>query len=184
MNDIVGETKEQMEKAIAHLRQKLAELRTNRPNPSMLDNISVSAYGTEMKLKELASVSSAEGRQLLVSPFDHHLTSTVAKAIERANLSVQVVVDGHLVRVILPEMSEELRKEVLKSAKEEVEKAKVAIRESRRKAKGLLKKQRAQEEVSEDEQKRLEEKVQQKTDHFCRVADEVFKEKEVDILSI
>lgn len=184
MSTIMDDTKQNMQKTLEHLQEELNNLRTSRPNPSILDTVMVEAYGAEMKIRDLASVSVSDGRQLLVSPFDPQTAPMIGKGIEKANLNLQPIVDGNVVRVPIPEMSEELRKEIAKDAKDKAEKAKITIRDHRRKANDLVKKQKADGDISEDEQKKSEKKVQELTDEYCKKADTLFVEKEKEILSV
>ncbi len=181
---MMDETKQNMQKALDHLREELSNLRTGRPNPGILDSVVVEAYGAEMKIRDLATVSISEGRQLLVSPFDPQTAGMISKGIEKANLNLQAILDGNVVRVPIPEMSEELRQEIVKDAKDKVEKTKVVIREHRRKANDLAKKMKSSGEFSEDEQKKAEKKIQELTDDYCKQADTLFASKEKEILAV
>lgn len=181
---IIDDTKKQMQNAFDHLASDLQNLRTNRPNPSILHDVIVEVYGTEMKIRDLASVSAVDGRQLLITPFDPQTVGPISKGIEKANLGLQSIVDANLVRVPIPPMSEELRKEIAKEAKDRAEKAKVAIREHRRKANDFVKKQKIDGEIAEDEQKKNEKQIQELTDQFCKKADQLCREKEKDILEV
>lgn len=184
MSTIESETKSHMEKACQHLKDELSNLRTNRPSPALLENISVEAYGTEMKIRDLGSVSVVDGRQLLISPFDPQTAPMIRKGIEKANLNVQPHLDGNVVRVSIPEMSEEVRKGIAKEAKEKAEKAKITIRECRRKANDTVKKLKSDGEIAEDEQKRSEKQVQELTDDFCKQIETLYVAKEKEILSV
>jgi len=181
---IMDEAKQNMEKTLEHFADELKHLRTNRPNPSSLEGVSVEVYGTEMKIRDLASVSVADGRQLLVSPFDPQTAGPIGKGIEKANLGLQPVVDGNVVRISIPPMSEEVRKQIAKDAKEKAERAKVTIREHRRKANDLIKKQKSDGEITEDDQKKNEKLIQELTDQFCKKVDEHYSQKEKDILEV
>lgn len=182
--NVVDEAKTSMEKTLTHLRDELASLRTNRPNPSMLDGVVVEAYGTEMRLKELGSVSVVENRQLVVTPFDPQVAAAIKKGIEKAELNLQPFVDGHLVRVPFPPMNEELRKEIAKEAKKKNEETKVTIRDVRRRGNERIKKEKSSGEISEDMQKGLEKKIQTLTDEYCKKADEMCAKKEKEILTV
>lgn len=181
---VLDDVKRNMQKAIDHFSDELRNLRTNRPNPAILDAVSVEIYGTEMRLRDLATVSVSDGRQLLVSPFDPQTVGAISKGIEKANLGLQSIVDGHMVRVPIPPMSEELRKEIAKDARDKSEKTKVSIREFRRKANDTIKKLKTSSEISEDEQKKTEKKVQELTDQYCKKVDELYTQKEKDILEV
>lgn len=180
----MDEYKKLMQKTLDHYQEELKGMRTNRPNPSMLDNVMVEAYGSEMRLRDLATVSVADGNQLVVSPFDPSTAHAIAKGIDRANLNLRPAVDGSIIRVPIPPMSEERRKEIIKDAREKGEKAKVSIRDIRRKANEHIKKEKADGEISEDEQRKNEKMIQDLTDKFCKSVDELFAKKEKDLLEI
>ncbi len=182
---IMDEVKENMQNALHHFEEELKNLRTNRPNPAILENIAVDAYGTEMKLRDLASVSVIEGkRQLLVSPFDPQMLGTIGKGIEKANLGLKIIVEATNVRVSMPLMSEELRKGIVKEAKDKSEKAKVTVRDYRRRANDKIKKQKIDGEISEDEKKKAEKLIQEQTEQFCKKIDQFCALKEKDILEV
>lgn len=180
----MDETKKQMKQALDHLAVELRNLRTNRPNPTVLDGVTVEVYGAEMKLRDLASISVADGRQLLVSPFDPQTVGPIGKGIEKANLGLHPIVEGNVVRIPIPEMSGELRTQIVKEAKDKSEKTKIIIREQRRKANDSVKKKKSGGEISEDEQKKYEKRIQELTDEFCKKVDELFVQKERDILEV
>jgi len=173
-----------MDKALEHYKEELKALRTNRPSPSMLDNVSLEIYGAEMRMRDVATVSVADGNQLVVTPFDPSTANSIAKGIEKSNLNLLPAVDGNLIRVPIPPMSEERRKEIAKDAREKGEKAKVSIRDMRRKANDQIKKQKSDGEITEDDVKRDEKLVQDLTDKSCKKVDELFSEKEKDILAV
>ncbi len=180
----VDETELHMKQTIDYLSSELSNLRTQRPNPSILDSVTAEVYGTEMKIRDVASISKGDGRQLFVTPFDPQTASCIGKGIEKANLGLRPIVDGTVVRVPIPPMSEEMRKQIVKEARDKSEQAKVVIREHRRKANDFVKSQKSNNEISEDEQKKREKLVQTLTDRFCKQIDHLCAEKEKDILEI
>lgn len=182
--DILEQTKKKMQAAIDHLKAELKTLRTGRANPGMVENVQVEVYGTYMRLKDMASISVPEPRQLLVSPFDTKNTHAIAKAIESANLNIQPVVDGNAVRIKIPEMNANVRQDMVKSAKKKCEEAKVSIRNVRRDSNEAIKKQKADGNLPEDVMKKLEKNIQENTDKFCKTADEATAEKEKEILTV
>ncbi|MCP5506636.1 MAG: ribosome recycling factor [Chlamydiales bacterium] len=181
---IMDECKHNMEKALEHYKDELKGMRTNRPSPNMLDNVTVEVYGTEMKMRDVATVAVADGNQLVVTPFDPSSANSIAKSIEKANLNLLPAVDGNVIRVPIPPMSEERRKEIAKDAREKGEKTKVTIRDVRRKSNDLVKKQKGDGEITEDEQKKNEKSIQELTDKYCKLVDELFVAKEKDILEV
>ncbi len=180
----MDECKQNMEKALEHYKDELKSMRTNRPSSNMLDNVTLEVYGAVMRIRDVATVAVSDGKQLVVTPFDPSTANSIAKGIEKANLNVMPIVDGNVVRVPIPPMSEERRKEIVKDAREKGEKSKVTIRDVRRKSNDLIKKQKGDGEISEDEQKKNEKLIQELTDKFCKHVDELFSAKEEDILEV
>lgn len=181
---IVDETKSKMLEAVDHLKRELSQLRSGRANPSMLDTVQVEVYGSQMRLKELATVTTPEARQLLITPFDPQTAGPISKGIEKANLNLQPMLEGNIIRINIPPMDESMRKDIVKQAKKKTEDAKVAIREVRRKSNDTLKKQKGDSEITEDEVKKGEKKVQELTDEFCKQIDELFTVKEKEIMTV
>lgn len=182
--DILDQTKKKMNGAIEHLKVELKGLRTGRANPGMLDTVSVDVYGTKMRVQDLASVSVPEARQLLISPFDANNLHAIAKGIEAANLNLQPIVDGNVVRIKIPELDTAVRNEMCKKAKQKCEETKVAIRGVRRDGNEFAKKQKSDGHISEDDVKRLEKQIQVETDKFCKMADDLTAEKEKEIQKV
>ncbi len=178
------ETKKKMEDALEALRVEYRNLRTGRPNPAMLDAVLVEVYGSEMKIRDLATVSIQEPRQLVITPYDATTAGPIAKGIEKANLNLQAILEGNMVRVPVPALTEEMRKEISKQAKKRAEDAKIQIRDIRRRSNDLVKKMKTDGDITEDVMKRDEKKVQELTDQYCKDVDTLFKEKEADILSV
>lgn len=182
--DIIEQTKKKMIAAIEHLKEELKGIRTGRANPAILDNVMVDVYGSLMRIKDLASVSTPEARQLLITPFDIQTKNAISKGIEKANLGVMPIVDGNAVRIKIPPMDDSVRKEMIKLCHERREKAKVGIRNIRREGNELARKQKTDGIIAEDVMKRYEKQIQDLTDKFCKEADEVSekKEKEVSVI--
>lgn len=151
---IVEEIKTKMKESLDHFKSELKNLRTGRANPAVLDNVQVEAYGSFVRLKEVATVTAPEARQLLISPFDPNTAGPIAKAIEKANLNLQPILDGRVVRINVPPMDESMRKEIAKQAKKKAEDAKVVIREIRRKGNEGVRKLEKGGELTEDEVKK------------------------------
>jgi len=182
--DILAQTKAKMMAAIDHLKEDLKAIRTGRANPSMLDGVMVEAYGSQVRLKDIASVSAPEPRQLLITPFDQNTKGSIGKGIEKANLGVMPIIDGNVVRLKIPPMDDSVRKEMIKLCHEKREKAKVTIRNIRRDGNEGARKQKADGIIPEDQLKRLEKQIQELTDKFCKEADDLSekKEKEVSVI--
>lgn len=181
---ILEQTKAKMTTAIEHLKNDLKNIRTGRANPGMVEHVMVEVYGSMMRLKDIASISVPEARQLLITPFDPQNASVVGKSIEKANIGFMPIVDGHSVRIKIPPMTEELRKKMAKICHEEREKTKVSIRNIRRDANELVRKQKADGEIAEDIMKKLEKGIQELTDKFCKEADDLSEKKEKEISTI
>jgi len=181
---VKDEIEHKMQKVLTHYQEELKNLRTGRPSSSMLDSVVVEVYGAEVKLRDLATASVVDSSQLVISPFDPTNVHAIAKGIEKANLGIRSVVEGAIIRVLVPPMSEERRREIVKEAKEKREKAKVIIREERRKSNDFLKKQKLDGNITEDEQKKQEKQIQKFTDTFCKNVDDAFHAQEKRILQM
>lgn len=182
--DTTKETEKKMQGALEHLKHELKGLRTGRANPAILDSVTLEVYGAQMRLKDVASVSVPEPRQLLVTPFDANNVHAIAKGIEAANIGMQPMVDGHAVRLSVPEMDQSVRQEMVKQAKRKCEEAKVSIRNARREGNDSARKQKADGDIPEDLMKKLETKIQELTDKYCKEADAIATEKEKEITTI
>ncbi|MGE3953947.1 MAG: ribosome recycling factor [Parachlamydiales bacterium] len=181
---IQDQTKKEMTQALTHLETDLKGIRTGRANPSLLDSVTAEVYGSQMRLRDVANVTAPEAQQLLVTPFDAHNTNTIGKAIERANLGMQVVIEGNLIRILVPPMDKAVRQEMVKQCKRKGEEAKVSIRNIRRKYNDLVRKQKADGEITEDVVKREEKGIQTLTDDFCAKADALTAAKEKEVMVI
>lgn len=181
---IIDETKTKMSSALEHFKNELKNIRTGRANPGMVEHIMVEVYGSPMRLKDIASITVPESRQLLITPFDPKNASVIGKSIEKANIGFMPIVDGGTIRIKIPPMTEELRKKMAKICHEEREKAKVSIRNIRRDANELVRKQKADGEIAEDLMKKFEKNIQELTDKFCKEADDLSEKKEKEISTI
>lgn len=182
--DVIKETEKKMQGAIEHLKHELKGLRTGRANPAVLESVHIEVYGTQMRIQDVASISVPEPRQLLISPFDAKNVHAIAKGIEAANLNLQAVVDGNVVRIRVPEMDQSVRQEMVKQARRKCEEAKVGIRNARRDGNETVKKQKANGDIAEDVMKKSEKKIQDLTDKYCKEADTVAEAKEKEIVTI
>lgn len=184
MSNIESQVKTAMQAALDHLKQELKALRTGRANSSMLDKVTVEVYGSHVKLKEIASLSVPEARQIVVTPFDFSTANAIKKGIEAANLGVNPMIDGKVIRINIPPMDETVRKQIAKQCKELGEKSKIVMREVRRKYNDLIKKQKADGIIPEDMMKKLEKIIQELTDRFCKDIDQATAEKEKEVMTI
>lgn len=184
MNDIIKETKKKMDAALEHLKQELKNIRTGRANPGMLDNVMVEVYGTQMSLRDLANITAPEPRQLLITPYDAHNAGPISKGIERANLGIRPILEGHVVRMQIPPMDESMRKQMVVLSHKRKEECKVSVRNVRRDSNEAARKQEGEGEISKDILKKLEKEIQELTDKYCKQADELSTAKEKEIASI
>jgi ribosome recycling factor len=184
MTTVTEETKVKMQAALDHFKTELKNLRSNRANTAMLDGVLVEAYGSHMRIKELANVTVPEPRQLLISPFDPQTSAAIAKGIEKANLNLQPVVEGQMIRINVPPMDESMRKQIVKQGKQKAEDSKIALRDIRRKNNELVRKQKADGLVTEDVMKKEEKGIQELTDKFCKEVDDLFAAKEKEIMTV
>lgn len=182
--DVINYAKSKMALAIEHFKQELNNIRTGKANPAILDGVIVEAYGSMMKLREVANVTTPEARQLLVSPFDKALVQAISKGIERANLNLNPITDATTIRIVIPPMDESTRKDMVKLSKKKGEEAKVVIRQIRKDCNDKLKQLKAEGTHTEDSVKKDEKSVQDLTDKFCVEVDKLLVIKEKDILSI
>lgn len=182
--DILKETEKMMAQAKEHLHDELKHIRTGRADPGMLNSIAVEVYGTQMRIKELATVTTPEARQILITPFDAQNAGAIRKGIESANLGINPIVEGNTIRLNIPPMDQSMRAEMVKQAKKKGEAAKVSIRNARRDGNDFLKKQKSAGDISEDLQRKGENDIQKLTDRFCKEVDEIIACKEKDIMAI
>ncbi|NEZ46077.1 ribosome recycling factor [Clostridium niameyense] len=184
MKSIISKAEEKMSKTISVLRQELSSMKAGRANPAILDKIEAEYYGTLTPLNQLANISVPEARVLLIQPWDKNSLSAIEKAILKSDLGLNPSSDGSVIRLVIPELTEETRKNLVKSVKKTGEDSKVAIRSIRRECNDDLKKLKKEQEISEDEIKKSEENIQNKTDKFIKEIDNIILAKEKEILSI
>lgn len=178
------EIKKKMQAAVEHYKQELKSLRTGRANPGMFDTVTVEVYDAHMRIKELANITAPEPRSILITPFDPQTTHAIAKGIEKANLNVLPIVDGHVIRINIPPMDEAMRKEIVKVGKKKCEDAKIAIRGIRRDGNENARKLKEAGDITEDVIKKLEKTIQEMTDHACKEIDTLFTQKEKEIMTV
>ncbi|MDD6302456.1 MAG: ribosome recycling factor [Bacillales bacterium] len=172
--------KEDMERNLANLRNNFSTLRTGRASARMLDSVEVEYYGDRISLISIASVSVPEARQLLVKPYDRNDIKAIIAGINAANLGLTPINDGNVIRLNIPALTEERRREIAKTAKKYAEEGKIAMRNARRDCLDMIK----EAEYPEDMQKKLEADVQKLTDEYCKKVDEEYSVKEKDIMTI
>jgi ribosome recycling factor len=182
--ELIDETKERMTKTLNVLKSELSSLRAGRANAQVLDRIAVDYYGTMTPINQLGNISTPEPRMLIISLWDANLIPAVEKAIQKSDLGINPANDGKVIRLVFPELTEERRKELVKTVRKKGEESKVAIRNVRRDLNDQIKKQKKDGEITEDDQKRLEEKGQKLTDEFIKDVDAILAAKEKEILSV
>ncbi|SRR5258705_763888 len=180
---IVDEANAQMQKAIAHLEAELAKIRAGRANPSMLEGIQVDYYGTKTPLNQVANVTTPDPKTIVIQPWDKSTVPLIEKAIMAANLGFTPVNDGNVIRINMPALTEERRKELVKRAKTEGENAKISVRNYRREANEKIKKD-IKEHLPEDVAKDTENKIQQMTDNYIQTVDKHLTVKEKEIMTV
>jgi ribosome recycling factor len=176
--------KDRMDKSVEALKGQLASFRTGRANPDLLSRIMVSCYGSMVPLKQLANITVPDNRVLQISVFDKTMVKDVDKAIQLSDLGMNPSIDGSTLRLRLPELTEDRRKDLVKQVKKVLEEAKISLRNIRRDAVDDLKKQEKAKELPEDESKRLQEDIQKLTDKYITTLESLVKDKETEIMTL
>jgi len=183
IDETIADADERMQKSIASLDEAFKRIRTGRAHPDILDSVQVSYYGSDTPLSQLANVTVEEGRSLIISPWEKPMIGEIEKAIMKSDLGLNPSNNGDTIRVPMPPLTEETRKEYTKQAKAEAESARIAIRNIRRDANTDFKELEKEKEISEDEQRRAEDQVQKITDKHIAIIESSFQAKEADLLS-
>ncbi len=184
MREAIKDAEDKMKKALASLDKEFSRLRTGRASTSLLDGIRVDYYGTPTPLDQIASVSTPDSRTITIQPWDRKAFADVEKAILKSDLGLTPVNDGKIIRIGIPPLTEERRKDLVKVAKKYTEEAKVAVRNIRRDVNEVLKKKKGDKSISEDEQHKGQEEVQKLTDAYVAKADTALTKKEKEIMEI
>ncbi|MEX0430487.1 ribosome recycling factor [Spiribacter insolitus] len=184
IDDIAQDADQRMDKSVESLRQDLHKIRTGRAHTSLLDQVTVSYYGTEVPLNQAASVAVGDARTLLVTPFEKSMVAPIEKAIMESNLGLTPNSAGQAIRIPLPPLTEERRRDLVKVVRSEGEQAKVAVRNIRRDANGDLKQLLKDKDITEDEEKQAEDHIQKLTDRHVKAIDEVLAAKEEELMSV
>lgn len=182
--EIKKDAKTRMGKSLESLRHELAKIRTGRAHPSLLEHVQVDYYGSEVPISQAASVTIDDARTLAVTPWDKNMVQVIEKAIMKSDLGLNPNTAGQVIRIPLPPLTEERRIELGKVVHNEGENAKIAIRNIRRDANHHLKELLKEKEISEDEERRAENEIQQVTDDAVKSVDEIVAEKEQELLEI
>ncbi|MCS7255057.1 MAG: ribosome recycling factor [Thermomicrobium sp.] len=184
IDDILRDAEQRMKKSLELLRNELSGIRAGRASPSLIEHLEVNYYGTPMPLNQLASITAPEPRMLVVQVWDSSAVSAVEKALRQSELGLNPSVDGQTLRILLPPLTEERRKQLVKLVHQHVEEAKVAIRNIRRDALADIKKLLKEKQISEDDERRAEQRLQDLTNRYIAEADKLGKQKEHDILEV
>src|SRR5881396_658459 len=183
-DDILLEAEMAMEKSVDYLAHEFSGVRTGKASPALVENIDVQAYGSTMKLKQLALITTPESRLLVLQPFDAGTVQDIERALKESKIGITPAVDGKIIRLPIPELSEERRKELAKSLGKMAEEARVRVRSNRRTALDEAKKLKAGSGISEDEMRDLEDEVQKLTDRFVKAIDDHLTHKEAEIMKV
>jgi ribosome recycling factor len=184
IDDVKKDAAGRMGKSVEALSHELAKIRTGRAHPSLLDHITVSYYGSEMPIRQVANVTAEDARTLAVTPWERGMVQVVENAILQSDLGLNPNTAGTVIRVPLPPLTEERRRDLIKVARQEAEQARVAVRNIRRDANAELKEMEKEKMISEDDERRGQELVQKLTDQYIKEVDAVLAEKEQDLMSI
>jgi len=182
--EVLLAAEEKMDKCVEFLHHELSGLRTGKASPSLVENITVEYYGTATRLRDIANISTPEPRLLVISPFDPSSLSAIEKAISAANIGITPLSDGRLIRVPIPELSEQRRKDLAKVASRATEEQRIAIRNVRREANDQLKALQKDSHITEDDRDQSLEEVQKLTDSHIKKMDDMLAAKEKEVLSI
>jgi ribosome recycling factor len=181
-DEILAELRDKMNKSINVLKKELSKIRTGRASTALLEDIMIECYDTEMPLKQVASISVPESRLILIQPWDKSIIGNIEKGILKSELGLTPVNDGKVIRVPIPPLTEERRKELVKLVKKVGEDIKVAIRNNRREANEMFKELKNEKEISEDDYRRALNEVQKITDEFIEKVNKLVSEKEKEIM--
>ncbi|MEH7382555.1 ribosome recycling factor [Bacillus sp. JJ1533] len=183
-NNTLNQVKDKMSKAVQALSRELATVRAGRANPAILDKVTVDYYGAPTPLNQLASINVPEARMLIIQPYDKSVLGDMEKAIQKADLGLNPTNDGSIIRISIPPLTEERRRELVKVVKKYAEESKVAVRNVRRDGNDELKKLEKNGEITEDELRSLTDDVQKLTDDSINKIDSIAKEKEKEIMEV
>lgn len=183
-DDILLEAEMTMEKSVDYMVHEFAAVRTGKASPALVENVDVQAYGSTMKLKQLALITTPEARLLVVQPFDAGTIQDIEKALKESKIGIMPAVDGKIIRLPIPELSEERRKDLARSLSKMAEEARVRVRSNRRSALDEAKKLKAAGELTEDGLRDLEQEVQKLTDRFVKSVDGHLSRKEGEIMKV
>jgi len=182
--EIISDVEERMKKSVKNLQKEFAAIRTGRATPSIFDNVKVDVYGMQMPINQVATISCPEARLIVINPWDKTNMSAIEKSILKSDLSLNPSSDGNLIRIQIPELTEERRKEYVKLAKQKAEECRVAIRNIRRDGNDMIKDLEKEKEISEDDSKVAIAKIQKVTDSIVEEVQSITENKEKEILNL
>ena len=175
---------DKMDKTLSNLQEEYVSIRAGRANPHILDKIQVDYYGTPSPLQSVANISVPEARMIQIQPWESSLIKEIERAIIASDLGLTPANDGKMIRLVFPELTEDRRKEMVKDVKKKGENAKIAVRNIRRDANDAVKKQNKANEISDDEQKQLEDRIQKLTDKYIAKVDEAVESKSTEVMTV
>jgi len=184
IKEIIEDAKDRMEKSVESLRSQMSKVRTGRAHPSILDSVMVNYYGTDTPLKQLANITTEDSRTLALTVFDKSASAAVEKAIINSDLGLNPASAGAVIRIPLPPLTEERRRDLVKIVRSEAEHGRIAVRNIRRDANGDIKDLLKEKEITEDEERSAEDEIQKLTDKYVKQIDESLKAKEEDLMEI
>lgn len=184
MHEVTADCKKEMEKRVGGLDKELSRVRSGRASISLLDGVRVDYYGTPTPLNQVAALATPDARTIVITPFEKKILSDIERAIHKADIGIQPNNDGNVVRIPIPALTEDRRKEIAKSVKKFGEEAKVAIRKFRQDANARVKKMEKAKELTEDESNKIQKDIQTETDKFVAVIDDRIAKKEKEIMTI
>lgn len=184
MSEVIIEMADKMEKSVEAFKNELSKVRTGRASISLLDGISVDAYGSPMPMNQVATMTIPESRMIAIQPWDPQMVPAIEKAILKSNLGLAPANDGKVIRLTIPQLTEERRKELVKQVRKVAEEFRVAIRNVRREAIDTLKQQKKDKEISEDDLFKLQDDAQKETDTYVKQIDEVTEHKEKEMMEV
>lgn len=184
INDVIADADDRMEKAVESLRVDLRSVRTGRASPAILDRVMVDYYGTPTPLQQVATISVPEPQILLIRPYSPSDLGAIEKAITKSDLGLTPNNDGQQIRLVVPSLTEERRRDLTKTVAKRAEEARVAVRNIRRDAIHDLREMQKESMISEDDLKRAQDRVQEKTDDFIKLVDETARDKDAEIMTI
>jgi ribosome recycling factor len=184
VDDLFGDAERRMQKAVEALKQDVSSIRTGRASSALIERITVDYYGTPTPINQVASISIPEARLLVIQPWDRKMLIDIEKAIQKSDLGINPNNDGQVIRLAIPPLNEERRREMVKTLHKKLDEHKVAVRNVRRDAQDKLRDREKKKEVSEDELKRSSERLQKLTDRYIDEMDKVGKSKELEILEV